>query len=367
MRVLVAPDSFGGTLGPVAAADAIAAGWREVRSGDELDLAPLSDGGEGLLDAWVAAVPRSEVRTAEVVGPRGLATLARWAYDAADRVAVVEAAQACGLALLEHDRRDPRLTTTWGVGQLLEEARRAGARRVLVGCGGTATVDGGAGALSALGFRLTVADGSGLKIGGEDLPTITGAAPRWVAAAWDDVEVVLLVDVTEPLAAAPATYGPQKGADAATVAHLEGGLAAVRVVFERDLGAPHDLADQPGTGAAGGLPYAMAAALGATLLPGATAFGDRVGLADRVQRADLVLSGEGRLDATTASGKVVQRVFELAGDTPVGLVVGQLDGAAPAAPHDLEQAAPDGPGSDPAAEVAAAAARLAGRWRHGSG
>lgn len=365
MRVVIAPDSFGGTLSAAAAGAAVAEGWGRVHPDADVVVVPMSDGGEGLLDAVLArGMAGAAVHDREVADPRGLVTSARWLQDG--DTAVIESAEACGLHLLAPDRRDPRLTTTWGVGQLLDAAREAGATRILVGLGGSATVDGGAGALSGLGFRLMVADGSGLKVGGEDLPRVRSAARTWVGD-WDGIEIVLLADVDDGLAAAPAVYGPQKGADEATVAHLEEGLAAWRSVAERDLGAPPDLATAAGAGAAGGLGYGLAAGLGASWRRGAQAVAELQGLEDAVEGADLVVTGEGRLDATTAAGKVVATVTRLAAahGVPTAAVVGSTtvpgDGLA-----DLEEAAPDGPGDDPAADVAAAAERLAGRWAQGS-
>jgi glycerate kinase len=362
LRIVVAPDSFGGTLGPVAAAAAIAAGWRRARPDDELVLLPLSDGGEGLLEALQAGpFADAEVRVADVADAAGLATDATWLLQ--DDVAVIESAEACGLASLREDRRDPRRTTTWGVGQLLDAAREAGARRILVGLGGSATVDGGAGALSGLGFRLTVADGSGLKVGGEDLPRVTGAARTWVAD-WDGVRVELLADVRDPLLDAPRVYGPQKGAGPDDVAHLEAGLRALRGVLEGDLGVSRALATAPGAGAAGGLGYGLVAGLGADLRVGATVVAELVGLDAALADADLVLTGEGRLDGTSTAGKVVGAVLERAAarDVPVALVVGQVAADVDSPDVAIEPAAPDGPGENPAAEVADAAARLGGRW-----
>lgn len=362
MRVVIAPDSFGGTLTAVEAGAAIAQGWRRADPDAEVDVVPMSDGGEGLLDALLAGgMATATVHTLEVVGPRGLATTARFLLDE-DGTAVVESAQACGLAQLDGDQRDPRRTTTWGVGQLVDAAREAGASRILVGLGGSATVDGGTGALSGLGFRLSVADGSGLKIGGEDLPRVTAAQRTWVAD-WSRTEVVLLADVTEVLAEAPATYGPQKGADPATVAHLEQGLDAWREVAERDLAAPVELAETPGSGAAGGLGYGLAAGLGATFVHGARTVARVQGLEELLEDAAVVVTGEGRLDATTASGKVVATVAEIARrhGVPTLAVVGRAMGPTDEL-EDLEEAAPEGPGDDPAAEVATAAERLAGRW-----
>lgn len=373
MRVVIAPDSFGGTLTAPEAGAAIATGWRRVHPDAEVEVVPMSDGGEGLLDALLAGpMPGLEVHRTEVADAAGLATVARW-LSAEDDMAIIESAQACGLAGLQRERRDPRRTTTWGVGQLLDAAREGGAGRILVGLGGSATVDGGTGALSALGFRLTVAGGSGLKVGGEDLPRVTGAERTWVAD-WSSVEVVLLADVTEVLAQAAPVYGPQKGADPGTVAHLEQGLAAWRAVAERDLGAPPALAATPGSGAAGGLGYGLAAGLGARFAPGAGTVARLNGLAAVVAgehaaaAADVVITGEGRLDDTSSSGKVVAAVVEQAtgAGVPAVAVVGradaQLEGLAA-----VEEAAPDGPGAEPAEEVADAAERLAGRWSHPRG
>ncbi len=326
MRVVIAPDSFGGTLDPVEAAEAIAAGWRHSRPDDELVLAPMSDGGEGLLVALAAGLEAAgrpvQWRTTEVVDPRGLAVDASWLLLDDGATAIIEAARASGLALVAPERRDPRMTTTWGVGQLIAAAAAAGARRVLVGLGGTATVDGGAGALSGLGFRVTVQDGSGLKIGGEDLPRVAGIAPDWVDEAVLGLdEVIVLSDVRAVLVDAAPVFGPQKGADEATVAHLAAGLESWADVVEGVFQVP-GLRDRPGTGAAGGLGFALAGALGATLCDGADAVAGLVGLAELVAGADLVVTGEGRLDATSFDGKVVGEVVRLAGDAPVVALVG---------------------------------------------
>ncbi len=365
MRVVVASDSFGGTLSAPAASEAIAAGWRDAHPGAAVTVVPMSDGGEGLLDALLAGgMADATVHEREVVDPRGLATSARWLLDG--DTAVVESAEACGLHLLAPDRRDPLRTTTWGVGQLLDVAREAGARRILVGLGGSATVDGGTGALSGMGFRLTVADGSGLKVGGEDLPRVAAATRTW-AADWDGVEVVLLADVEDELAVAPATYGPQKGADGPAIAHLEAGLEAWRAVAERDLGASPGLATAAGSGAAGGLGYGLAAGLGATLTRGVEVVAELQGLDAALAGADVLVTGEGRLDATTAAGKVVTAVGRLAAarGVPTVAVVGSAAAVA-AGVADLEAAAPEGPGDDPVGEVTDAARRLAGRWSQGS-
>jgi glycerate 2-kinase len=362
VKVVVAPDGFGGTLSACEAAQAIAAGWRSVRAADELDLVPLSDGGEGLLDAIATA--EDTWLTTEVVGPHGHPVEAALLLRP-DGSAVIESAQACGLALLPPARRTPMPATTWGVGELLDAAREAGARRVLVGLGGSATVDGGAGALSGLGFRLRVEDGSGLKIGGGELARVRAVAPGW-AADWRGVDVVLLADVTTQLADAARVFGPQKGASPADVEVLARGLGRWADVAERDLAGGRRLRDLPGSGAAGGLGFGLACALDATFVPGAATVADLQGLPAALDGADLVVTGEGRVDATSAQGKVVGHVAGIAADRglAVAVVAGAIDGdvlAAAGLATLAEAAAPAGPGPDPAEEVAAAAARLAAR------
>jgi len=358
VRVVIAPDSFGGTLTAPEAGRAIAAGWRRARPEDEVDVVAMSDGGEGLLTA--VARPTDSWMETEVAGPHGLPRVARW-LRRGDRTAIIESAEACGLRLLATDGRSPLRTTTYGVGQLLDAARDAGCTRILVGLGGSSTVDGGAGALTALGFHLRVEDGSGLKIGGRDLHRVASADRGW-AADWGDVEVSLLADVTTALDDAAERFGPQKGAMPDDVVVLRDGLRAWAGVVERDLAGP-ELREAAGSGAAGGLGYGLAAGIGGRLTNGAITVAALVGLPLALAAADLVVTGEGRLDGTSSDGKVVDAIVALAmlsGDARVLAVAGGVD-EQPSGVHDVEASAPDGPGDDPAEEVAAAAERLARR------
>jgi glycerate 2-kinase len=358
VRVVVAPDGFGGTLAADEAARAIATGWARSRPEDELVSVPMSDGGEGLLRAIARA--QDTWQHTEVAGPHGHPVAAAWLVRP-DGTAVIESAAACGLHLVPVDRRDPMLATTYGVGQLLEAARAEGARRVVVGLGGSATVDGGSGALGGLGFRLRVEHGSGLRIGGAELGQVARVERGWVRD-WSGIEVVLLADVSTPLGAAAATFGPQKGATPAQVDELARALMRWADVVARDLTPGDDLRHVPGSGAAGGLGFALAASIGARFEPGSAAVGELVGLPDELDRAELVVTGEGRLDATTRHGKVVAFVQRLASERrlPTLAVVGQV-GDDPLELEDVEAASPDGPGDDPAGDVAQAAARLAAR------
>ncbi len=363
MHVLIAPDSFKGTLTASAAAASIAAGWRRARPDDVLDLLPLADGGDGLCEALAAEDDRW--LDLEVVGPLGRPVQARVLLRG-DGTAVVASAAACGLALVPESARDPMATTTYGVGQLLLAVVAAGARHVLVGLGGSATVDAGLGALTALGLRLEVDDGSGLKIGGGEIHRLAAIQRSWLPDL-RGITFELLADVTTPLSEAAEVFGPQKGADPADVAHLSVALDHVADIVERDLTDGRRLRDLPGTGAAGGLGYGLAAALEATFTDGAARVAELVGLETALEIADLVVTGEGRLDATSLQGKVVGHVLEraTAKGTPVVAVAGQVAPGAEAPLVDAEPAAPGGPGEDPRAQVESAARRLAERTRGG--
>ena len=357
MQVVIAPDGMGGVLPAGDVAAALARGWERERPDDRVVQVPMSDGGEGLLEVLRAVDDR--VETVEVAGPRGHPVDAPVLLRP-DGTAVVESASACGLARLAPEWRDPLHTTTYGVGEVLDAARVFGARRVLVGLGGSATVDGGAGALTGLGFRLRVADGSGLKVGGGELLRIDRIERTWVDPAWGEVDVELLADVRTPLADAARTFGPQKGASPEAVEQLETALQVWARVAGRDLGVP-DLAERGGTGAAGGLGYGLAAGLGARLVPGAARVADHLDLDTVVRGADLVVTGEGTVDATSWQGKVVGEVHRRArgSQVPVALVAGVADDAA--IPQDVVgvERAP-APSAEEAREaVESAGARLA--------
>ncbi|MEE8602418.1 glycerate kinase [Euzebya tangerina] len=375
MRVIICPDKFAGTLTAAEAAAAIGTGWRAVRPDDELAAVPLADGGEGTIQATLAARPDAERHQVEVADARGIATTAAWLSLAAappsgdrpsssgafaDPVAVVEVAQACGLSALAKEARDPLRTTTYGVGQLLQAVFDHGARQVIVGLGGSATVDGGLGMVSALtGHAVRRADGNGVKVGG-----------RWVAEAdhirshpdRSDLSLIVAGDVTNPLLGpdgAAAVFGPQKGADEAAVRELEAALATWADVAERDLpGGPWR--DRPGAGAAGGLGFAFMALLGAEVRNGADVIGHLIGL--DVTDADIVITGEGSLDQQSLAGKGPERIRSraaAAGVTTVALAGVISDGAGDR--FDIAEAlGPDGL-SDPIGTLTAAASRAARR------
>lgn len=324
MKVVVAPNAFKGTLTASQAAAAIARGVLEVFPDADVIQVPVADGGDGTMEALVSAND-GEYRTAQVEGPLGDPVQASYGLIDSGRTAVVELATASGLTLIPPERRDPRRTSTYGFGQLLEAARHAGVAGIIAGIGGSATNDGGAGMAQALGYRLLDAQGRELERGGSALVRLERIDPSGVDAAWRKVAVKVACDVTNPLTGpegASAVYGPQKGADPHAVRELDAALGRLADVIERDLG--KEVADISGAGAAGGTGAGLVAFLDARLVPGAPLVVESAGLEAKLQGADLVITGEGRVDEQTAFGKApgeVARRAQAAG-VPVVLVAG---------------------------------------------
>ena len=299
MRIVLAPNAFKGSLTAVEAAEAMAEGVRRVLPDADVVSIPIADGGDGTVEALVAATGGSLHRL-RVRGPLGQPVEASYGLIDGGAVAVVEMARAAGLALVPPDRRDPRSTTTFGVGELLQHAHDRGARRFIVGIGGSATNDGGAGMAQALGYHLLDAQGQELAVGGAALAGLDRIHVGGVHSDWSDSAVEVASDVTNPLTGptgASAIYGPQKGATPEMVRELDVALGRLAAVIRRDLG--RDVETLPGAGAAGGLGAGLVAFTGATLRPGADMVMDAVHLDDRLRGADLVLTGEGRLDSQT--------------------------------------------------------------------
>src|SRR3989442_4409277 len=324
MRVVVAPNAFKGTLTASEAAAAIALGVREVFPDADIVEVPVADGGDGTVEALVSA-NHGEYRAAQVEGPLGDPVTAQYGLIESGRTAVVELATASGLTLIPPARHDPRRTSTYGFGQLLEAARRDGAGTIIAGIGGSATNDGGAGMAQALGYRLLGADGHDLPQGGAALARLQRIESGGFDHGWRSVAVKVACDVTNPLTGplgASAVYGPQKGADEAAVRELDAALARLAGIIERDLGMR--VADIPGAGAAGGSGAGLVAFLDAELLPGAPLVVDAAGLESKLRGADLVITGEGRVDEQTAYGKAPGEVAKRAhaAGIPVLLLAG---------------------------------------------
>jgi len=299
MRIVVAPNAFKGSLSAAAAAEAMRAGIESVMPSAEVVLVPIADGGDGTVEALVAAASGS-LRRRRVRGPLGDPVDAEYGLIDDGATAVIEMARAAGLALVPVERRDPAVATTFGVGQLLQDAADAGVRRFIVGIGGSATNDGGAGLAQALGYHLLDERGLELPPGGLALERLDRIHVGGVHSDWGALEVKVATDVSNPLTGprgASAIYGPQKGASPGLVAKLDGALARLAAIVRRDLGV--DVESLPGAGAAGGLGAGLVAFVSARLLPGAEMIMEALNLDDRLVGADLVFTGEGRLDSQT--------------------------------------------------------------------
>jgi len=300
MRIVIAPNAFKGSLSALDAAQAIAEGVRVATPDAELVVLPIADGGDGTVDALVAAA-HGEHRRLRVRGPLGEPVDATYGVIDRGSTAVIEMATAAGLALLPQKKRDPRVTTTYGVGELMQAAYDNGARHFIVGIGGSATNDGGAGMAQALGYHLLDEQGHELAPGGLALKRLARIHVGGVHANWKETDVRVASDVSNPLTGpngASAVYGPQKGATPEMVTELDAALARLAEVIRRDLGVDVELL--PGAGAAGGLGAGLVAFAGARLRPGAEMVMEALKLDEKLDSAELVITGEGRLDAQTA-------------------------------------------------------------------
>jgi glycerate kinase len=363
MRVLIAPDKFAGTLTAVEAAEAIATGWARRAPGDQLELAPMADGGPGFVDVLHASLG-GDLLAVTVTGPYGDQVPGTVLVH--DGTAYVESAQACGLHLTPPERRDPERATTRGVGELVAAALDAGAARVVVGLGGSGTNDGGAGLLAALG--ATAEPAGALDRGPSSLATLESVDLTAARTRVGSATITAATDVDNPLLGligATSVYGPQKGV-------AEDRKIAVDATLER-LAAATDkkLALSPGAGAAGGLGFALML-LGAGRTPGITVVAEAVGLPEKARRADLVVTGEGAFDFSSRSGKVPYGVAQVAATAlcPCIALAGQvLVGSREMRALGIESAyatvdlvGEEASFADPAGSLAALAERTARTW-----
>ncbi|MEO6957805.1 MAG: glycerate kinase [Antricoccus sp.] len=325
MRVLIAPDSFGETLTATQAAEAIARGWTARRPDDEPIVRPMSDGGPGFVQVMSVSLSGRliDVATTDPLGRPVPGQI----FLADDGVAYVESAQACGLHLLSETERDPRITSTYGVGTLMLAASEAGAGAIVVGLGGSATNDGGVGMLSAIGIGAFDEAGEPLPPGGAALVRLdhfTGFPMLRQS------RIVAATDVNNPLLGlrgASNVFGPQKGADLAMVQQLDIALERFAEIAVRDIPpTPEGLAQLPGAGAAGGMGAALYC-LNGVRQSGIGLVMTATGFSDDVQRADLVVTGEGKFDQQSLSGKVLTGVAEAAQQeaVPCVAIAGQVD------------------------------------------
>jgi glycerate 2-kinase len=317
LDVVIAPDSFGGALDSVGVANAIAAGWSRIRTHDSVRAIPMADGGEGTLAALAAAIGEGcERRNLEAMDPLGRPVEAEWLLLDHGRVGFVEMASASGLARLDIDERTPenaRAASTRGTGELMRAALDAGVEEVTLGLGGSATTDGGTGMLAALGARFLDRGGHDLPPGGGPLVQLDRIDASGLDPRLQKLKITVASDVTNPLCGsrgAAATYGPQKGADEAAVHDLDAALAVYGNAIESAVG--RLVADLPGAGAAGGTTAALLGFTSAVVRPGVDVVAELVGLAEALERADVVITGEGRADEQTLSGKAAMGVARLA-------------------------------------------------------
>lgn len=327
---LLAPDSFKESLTARQVCEALEAGLREVFPDATYVHVPMADGGEGTLQSLVDATG-GEVSTLTVEGPTGTPVEARYAILGDGSTAVVEMASASGLALVAPGVRDPRTASSYGTGQLVAACLDRGATRLVLGLGGSATNDAGAGFARALGVRFLDADGAELPPGGAALARLATIDTSGLDPRLDALRIDVACDVTNPLCGpegASAVYGPQKGADAATVAELDAALARFAEVVLSDLG--RDVRETPGAGAAGGLGAGLLAFTHGELRRGVDIVIEYTGLEGRVADADVVITGEGRIDAQTRFGKTphgVARVARAAGKPVIALAGSLGDGS----------------------------------------
>lgn len=302
LNVLIAPDKFKGTLSARAAAAAISQGWRQMRPADRVTVFPISDGGDGF-GGLMGASLGAETRTVATVNAAHQPCSAEWWWEPNTHTAIIEAAQANGLARLPAGKHHPFALDTFGLGAVIAAAQAQGARRSFLGIGGSATNDGGFGLARSLGWTFFDERGAAIERWTE-LPSLSRCQPPPVAC-WPD-EIMVAVDVQNPLlgpSGCTRVYGPQKGLREEDFELAERGLARLADVLEAQSGGR--VANEPGAGAAGGLGFGLRSFLGARLVPGFGLFADHTGLKESLSEADLVVTGEGAIDGSTFMGKGV--------------------------------------------------------------
>ncbi|EPV8391201.1 TPA: glycerate kinase [Klebsiella aerogenes] len=326
MKIVIAPDSYKESLSALDVATAIETGFREIYPHAEYVKVPVADGGEGTVEAMVAAT-QGHIVQVSVTGPLGEPVEAFYGLSGDMRCAYIEMAAASGLESVPPTRRNPLLTTSWGTGELIRHALDAGVSQIIIGIGGSATNDGGAGMAQALGAKLLTAGQQQIAPGGGALETLARIDLSELDPRLADCRIDVACDVTNPLTGpqgASAVFGPQKGATAAMIERLDHGLQHFAQTIARDLDI--DVLSLEGGGAAGGMGAALYAFCGANLRPGIEIVTDALGLAELVADADLVITGEGRIDSQTIHGKVPVGVAKVAKrfNVPVIGIAGSL-------------------------------------------
>ena len=312
MKIVIAPQEFKESLRGIEIAQAMREGVSRVWPDAETHLVPVADGGDGTLQSLVDA-SNGKLMTATVDDPLGRPIEAVWGALGDGRTAVIEMARSSGIALLKPEERNPLITTTYGVGQLMSLALDAGYRHLIIGIGGSATNDGGAGMAQVLGANLLDSEGKELERGGGALTKLSRIDVSALDSRLSDTEIDVACDVNNPLCGetgASAIFGPQKGADTETVSYLDNALHRYGNILKRDLG--RDVMDTPGSGAAGGLGAGLMAFTNAQLRPGADIVIDALNLDARLEGASLVIVGEGQTDRSTIFNKAPVAVAQRA-------------------------------------------------------
>ena len=312
MKIVVAPDSFKGSLTAIEVSDAIEKGIREVFPEAEIIKIPMADGGDGTVQCLVNATG-GKILEEKVIGPLGNEVWAFYGILGDRKTAIVEMAAASGLTLVPENKRDPLITTTYGTGQLIKAALNQGCRKMIIGIGGSATNDGGAGMVQALGVKLLDQEGKEVGFGGGELKKIVKIDISCMDKRLSDIKVLAASDVNNPLCGpqgASRIYGPQKGATPEIIEELDESLAYFAELIKRDL--HKDIKDIPGAGAAGGLGASLIAFLNAEFRPGIEIMIEAVKLEQAIKDADLVITGEGKIDSQTIYGKAPIGVAKIA-------------------------------------------------------
>lgn len=320
MKVLIAIDSFKGSLSSIDCSKAIAEGIREVYQDAEVTEVPLADGGEGTVEALIHSTDGKVVEK-RVVGPLGTPITASYGILGGSHTAVIEVAEACGLPLVPLDKRDPSVTTTYGVGELIMDAMSKGCREFVIGLGGSATNDAGIGMLQALGYSFKNKNNLEVGYGGGELSKIWSVDASRVLPLLKDCTFKVACDVNNPLYGldgAAYIFGPQKGALEEKVKQLDEGLKHFAEVISNSLG--QDIQGIPGAGAAGGLGAAFAGFLDGQLLSGVQLLLETVDMRKKVEGADFVITGEGRLDGQTSMGKAPLGIAQLAAEQRIPVI-----------------------------------------------
>jgi glycerate kinase len=326
LKVVIAPQGFKGNLSALQVSQAIDQGIRRALPDIVTSLVPMADGGEGTTQALVDALGGSLVPVS-VTGPMGERVAAHWGFLSDGVTAVIEMAAASGLGLVLPEKRNPELATTYGTGELIRYALEKGCRKFIIGIGGSATNDGGAGMAQALGAKLIDGGGKPIAFGGAALADLARIDIAALDPRLADCDIILACDVDNPLCGAngaSAVYGPQKGASREMVARLDSALRHYADVIERDLGI--DIREVPGAGAAGGLGAGLMVFLKAKMQPGVEVIIQATGLVEHLKGASLVFTGEGRIDSQTACGKTAVGVARKAKEfgLPVIAIVGEI-------------------------------------------